>query len=228
MQPLIQLAQRIISSGTPFILGETNFARPRGIAGLSDTFASALYTLNFALYSAANNVTRIHLHQGVDFAGSAWQPVDTLQTKTGVKPAYYGAVAAATMVSRGVRVVQLDTSQSRRQNVVAYAAYNGNKLKRVMLINLASQQLDQFYFAGPLECYGYGTLRRLSASSVTAMSGVSWDGKEYRADGLPNQVIGTGEKVQVGRFGTFQVQMPAAGAVMVDLDCKETPPWDQI
>jgi hypothetical protein len=212
----------------PFILDEANFARQRGIANLSDTFASALWTLNFALYAAVNNITRIHLHQGVDFPGSAWQPLDTKQGKKGVKPAYYGAIAAAAMVSKGVRVVQLDTSKAERPNVVAYAAYDGSRLKRVMLINLAPQELEHF-FAGPLECFGYGTVRRLAAPSVTSMSGVTWSGEEYGPDGVARNITGSsGEKTDVGKFGSFRVQMPAAGAVMVELNCADMPRWDQI
>lgn len=219
LQPTIQLAQRIISENVPFILSETNFARPDRVFVAADTFASSLYTLNFALYSAANNVTRIHLHQKTDAFGSAWQPSDTSASRKGVRPAYYGAMAAATFISRGVRIAQVDTSRSGNQNVTAYAAYDGSELKRVMFINLAPQQVEH-YFTASLRCSGNGELHRLTAPSLDSTDKISWNSFQYGADGRPARASGAQEeRMQVRNLGSMQISMPAAGAVMIELSC---------
>lgn len=51
----------------PMIFGETNSLWGEGKAGLSNTFGAALWAIDFYLYAASNNISRIHMHQGTDF-----------------------------------------------------------------------------------------------------------------------------------------------------------------
>ena len=49
----------------PYVLGETNSLYNQGRPGLSDSFGAALWGVDFNLWCAANNISRVHMHQGM-------------------------------------------------------------------------------------------------------------------------------------------------------------------
>jgi hypothetical protein len=236
LSPQVSLANRVTSLGTRFILSETNLAGRNGTPGVSDTFASALWTVDYSLWAAAHNVSRIHMHQGADFAGSSWQPVSTRTRSKATLPNYYGNIAVAAMVGRSSTTTgktQIVPLQGYMPHQVAYAAYESSRLKRIMVLNTrpfaSSAQTPrptaQFYFAAPLECAGKASVARLLASGSDAAEGVSWNGLSYGVgegdDGRARRVPGVevNEVVEVGRFGSFGLVMEDSSAAMVSLDC---------
>ena len=48
----------------PYILGETNSLYNQGRPGLSNTFGATLWGVDFNLWCAVNNISRVHMHQG--------------------------------------------------------------------------------------------------------------------------------------------------------------------
>lgn len=48
----------------PYIMGETNSLYNQGRPGLSNTFGAALWGVDFNLWCATNNISRVHMHQG--------------------------------------------------------------------------------------------------------------------------------------------------------------------
>jgi hypothetical protein len=96
-QHLVEYAS-IIDSGASVIIGEANSIFNIGTPGISDTFGAALWTLDYNLWCASQNITRVHMQQGLNFFYNAWQPIDTPAMAKGTKAPYYGSIAAAAMI----------------------------------------------------------------------------------------------------------------------------------
>jgi hypothetical protein len=141
-QPVINLARKSLSGkGIPVTVTQSTSIGQQGLAGLSDTFASALWTLDHHLFLASQGVARVHTHSGVDFPAAVWQPVKTAFDAVDIKPNYYGLVATAAMV--GNVAAGSDSGQTRIVEIPmggdvdgVYAAYEGTALKRIMMVNL--------------------------------------------------------------------------------------------
>jgi hypothetical protein len=241
MSPHLALARQLSSTtgpSLPYVLGETNSLYNQGAPGLSDSFGAALWSLDFNLWCAANNVSRVHMHQGTDFRYSAWQPV-AAKTAVGTRPAYYASVAIAAMLGDSgpakTRVLYL-TLPAYSETEVAYAAYEGGALKRVLLINFQAWNTTSpssppqprpsttYYFATPLQCAGNATVHRLTASGSDAVTGVSWNGYSYAPELAVGKPVLLGnvshdEGVRVSPFGTVKVDVPWSSAAMVSLNC---------
>src|SRR3954462_11542286 len=91
----VALLKSLSYTGIPFILGETNSLYNQGKPGLSNSFGAALWGLDFNLWCAANNISRVHMHQGTNYRYQSWQPVETSLGTLGTKPPYYGNIAVA-------------------------------------------------------------------------------------------------------------------------------------
>lgn len=224
-----------LDPGLPFILGETNSLYNQGAPGLSNSFGAALWGVDFALYCYANDIRRVHFHQGTNYRYQSWQPVETALVSKGTKAPYYGNVAVAAFVgdvSGGdVRIVNLPLAGETR---AAYAAYVGDRLSKVLLVDLneynatAGNNLTDSY-ARPVAEYnilaqglGHGTvsLQRLMANGSDAITGITFDGYSYNYEldaGRPvllNNVT-RGETAAV-RNGFVKVNVPASSAVILD------------
>ncbi|KAL3440520.1 hypothetical protein BJX65DRAFT_314710 [Aspergillus insuetus] len=57
------LAAFTTAQGIPYVLGETNSLFGHGRRNVSDTFAAALWTIDYTLYSAQTNITNLGFHQ---------------------------------------------------------------------------------------------------------------------------------------------------------------------
>lgn len=219
----------------PFILGETNSLYNQGAPGLSNSFGAALWGVDFALYCYAQNIRRVHFHQGTNYRYQSWQPVETELVSKGTKAPYYGNVAVAAFVgdvSGGdVRIVNLPLAGETR---AAYAAYVGERLSKVLVVDLneynatAGNNLTDGYARPVAEYniraqgfrYGMVSLQRLMANGSDAISGITFDGYSYNYEldaGKPvllNNVT-RGETAAV-RNGFVSVNVPASSAVILD------------
>ncbi|KAK8016339.1 hypothetical protein PG993_014528 [Apiospora rasikravindrae] len=124
--------------GVPHIMGEANSLYNQGRAGLSNSFGAALWGIDFALYCAASNIRRVHMHMGTNYRYASWQPVETPQATRGTKAPYYGNIAVAAFLGNlriaPVQVAHLPLTGGDTE--AAYAAYVSGSLKRVMIINM--------------------------------------------------------------------------------------------
>ncbi|KAI7098089.1 glycoside hydrolase family 79 protein [Hortaea werneckii] len=228
----------------PFILGEHNSLYNQGRPGLSNTFGATLWGVDFNLYCAANNIRRVHMHQGTNYRYQSWQPIDTNKTSKGTKAPYYGNIAVAAFLGDLTKsppsVVNLPLSSEQES---AYAMYTSTgELSKLMVINLmeynttAGNNYTNDY-PRPIERYtfqvapggggGFGKsvkLQRLMANGSDAITGVSFDGYSYNYEldnGKPVLLrnVTRGETVQVDRDGRLCVDVPRSSAVILDLGC---------
>lgn len=225
--------------GLPYILGETNSLYNEGRPGLSNTFGAALWGVDFNLWCAANNISRVHMHQGTSYRYQSWQPVEPRNdngTTLGTKAPYYGNIAVAAMLanSRG-KSVTVSNLPLANDTEAAYAAYHNNVLKRIAVINMvsynytgnedsvASRPYATYIFELPTACHGEVGIRRLMANGSDAITGVTFDGYSYNYElenGVPvllnNVTRGATTKIT---DGMVTLTVPYSSAAILDLNC---------
>ncbi|KAK8851504.1 glycoside hydrolase family 79 protein [Apiospora arundinis] len=157
-------------AGVPHIMGEANSLYNQGRPGLSNSFGAALWGIDFALYCAALNIRRVHMHMGTDYRYASWQPVETPRATRGTKAPYYGNIAVAAFLGNlriaPVQVAHLPLTGSDSE--AAYAAYVGGTLKRVMIINMSA--------------YNYTTTSAANTNSSSSSSSSSSNKNTHAAD----------------------------------------------
>ncbi|KAK3070454.1 hypothetical protein LTR53_010441 [Teratosphaeriaceae sp. CCFEE 6253] len=221
----------------PFVMGETNSLYNQGRPGLSNTFGAALWGVDFNLWCATNNISRVHMHQGTNYRYQAWQPVATALDSAGTKAPYYGQVAVAAFLgdiaAAAPRIVNLPLPSERES---AYAAYVGGKLARLIVVNMMAYNATDYNsnftdaYPRPVERYafqlprsargGVVRLQRLMANGSDAITGVTFDGYSYNyelAEGRPVLLgnVTRGETAKVGRRGLLEIGVPRSSAVIV-------------
>ncbi|KAK3633926.1 hypothetical protein LTR56_015536 [Elasticomyces elasticus] len=220
----------------PFIMGETNSLYNQGRPGLSNTFGAALWGVDFNLWCATNNISRVHMHQGTNYRYQAWQPIETDLESKGTKAPYYGSIAVAAFMGDIAKatpsIVNLPLANEEES---AYAAYVDGKLARLIVVNMMSYNATDYNsnytddYPRPVERYsfqlsrasrGQVQLQRLMANGSDAISGVTFDGYSYNLEldnGMPVLLsnVTRGETARVGRNGRLSVNVPYSSAVIV-------------
>jgi hypothetical protein len=240
LSPQLQLAQKAASKGLPFVLSQVNNIGQTGVKDVSDTFGAALSALDFALYAAAGNVSRVHMHQVGGAPLSAWHPGNAGGKPREVLPVYYAHLATAAMVGPAaaraageLRIVHLPpTANASGEDEVAYAAYERGRLARVMLINMkehggaasaADRKHSRHWVLAPGRCEQTAKISRLFAAGMDSKQGVSFDGKSYSSGRPAKAEIGApwnDEFVRVGGYrNSFYIDVPYSSAVMVSMNC---------
>jgi hypothetical protein len=225
------------SYGLEYILGETNSLYNEGAPGLSNSFGAALWGVDFNLYCAANNITRVHMHQGTNYRYASWQPIKTSSATLGTKAPYYGNIAvAASLGNLTAGDVQVKNIALSKTTEAAYAIYANKVLKRVMVINMqqynytgneknfASRPLQTYNFTLPTSCSGHGVVQRLLANGSDAISGITFNGMSYNYElnlGRPVLLgnVTRDEVTNVSEDGIVQVAVPYSSAALIQVTC---------
>jgi len=220
----------------PFVMVETNTASCGGFPGVSNSFGSALWALDYGLQLAFSNFTTALLHvggQGVYY--NPFTPPPTNQSsfhQWTIGPVYYSvlAVAEAFGTSNQSRIIDL---QMNGNNIYTpgYAIYDGDVLARLALFNYvtdpsgASSYTASFAIGGGDTGQPNGTpaqvkVKYLLAPSVSTKENITWAGQTFgtafTSDGRPT---GT-EQIQTVTCksdNTCDVQVPAPGFALVFL-----------
>lgn len=228
-----------LNPSLPFILGETNSLYRQGRPGLSNTFGATLWGVDFALYSAANNIRRVHMHQGTNYRYQSWQPIETNKTSKGTKAPYYGNIAVASflgdIIASPPKVVNIPLPNSAE---AAYAAYVNGKLSKLMVINMRAYNATEYNseyineYPRPVETYTFQlpqescekslSLQRLTANGSDAITGVTFDGYSYNYEldnGRPVLLsnVTRGETAKVNEQGVLTLEVERSSAVIVEL-----------
>ncbi|KAK2615776.1 hypothetical protein N8I77_002504 [Diaporthe amygdali] len=110
-----------VSQGVPYVLGETNSISCQGKALVSDVFAAALWAVDYVLYVATLQVSRLYFHMGSPYRYSPWQPITINGTAPFAKPLYYGNLLTASALSGGNKQVQILLNETY---LTAYAVFD--------------------------------------------------------------------------------------------------------
>ena len=223
----------LANTSIPFIISETNSLSDIGTPGISDTFGAALWTMDYNLWAASQNISRVHMQQGTNFFYNAWQPIQS-DIAIGTKPPYYGSVAAAAMLGDStaseVKIANIPLTSCTE---AAYATYVDGHLARIAVINMQGYnatvsglqtppprgQLSYVFSIPQVTSTSVGA-RRLIANGSDSMTGISFDGYSYAYElqqGVPVLLgnVTRGETIAVSN-GTVTVQVMDSSAVILD------------
>jgi hypothetical protein len=201
------------SSGIPYRICETNSFSGGGKPGVSDTFAAALWVLDFMFTLASAGCAGVNMETGVNQRGfiSSYSPVgDDEQGHYYATPEYYGMLAFAQ--SGGGRIIR-SAIDAGNKNITAYATQSAKDRTVLTLINKEPSS-EAVVLIDASTLVRSGSILRLSGSSLESKSGITLGGADVSPAGLWKP--GRGEEVSRTRTG-LQVRLPAASAAIVTL-----------
>jgi hypothetical protein len=218
-------------TGKPYYVREMGSVGPSGIEGISNTFANALWTLNFFLFASTVGVDSVQIHMLQDSFGSPWQPItDTANEVTFVRPNYYAFAAMNQIIGAkcATKVAQTSLSgypSSYGNRLAVYSVYDGDDLQTLVMLNTqpvyTGNTFNSQNFVASLPSLVGKTfyLSVLSASGVDATSNVTWNNMEYEqsGDGSPTNIGGTIQTATVASDGTLTVSVRDSQIVVANL-----------
>ena len=173
------------ANGTTFRLSEMNSVDCGGRSGISDTFATALWIAD-AMFNLANvgaDGVNIFSDEGDYYDLFGFTSTKAPYHINFVRPEYYGFLVFQQATQNGARLLPVTVSTS--SNITGWATVDGTNTVRVLVIN--KDQSASGEVAVNLSGYGNATLSYLLAPSVSAKTGVTWQGQTF--DGSPDGTI---------------------------------------
>jgi hypothetical protein len=209
VMPAVQLAH---SRGKPFRLGEMGSVNCGGIAGVSNTFATALWAPDalFSLWATGLNSVNMHIR-----AFKINGPLAPVPGGFVARPLAYGLAMFARAASPGGRLIGLEISAAPVYHLRAWGVETSNRRLHVLLI-------DKGRVAAPvrltLKADGPAVVQRLLAPSVSATGGVTLAGQAIARDGrLTGRLV---TETIVPRHGIYTIPVPAGSAALVTARAK--------
>jgi hypothetical protein len=198
-------------------LTELNSASCEGRAGVSDSFASALWGLDTLFNLKAAGVHGVNFHM---LPGSHYELFTVSRTRHGrhrhwqafVHPLYYGALMFARAFPPGAAALPVQAPETA---VKAYATRDPKGVIRVTLINKdpAHGQAVDIELPGRRRA---GALQRLRAPSAGARSGVRLAGQSFGAETATGQLAGRLRTTKIAESGgSYRIELPAASAALL-------------
>jgi hypothetical protein len=167
-------------AGKPWRMSETASFYGGGKDGVSNTFAAALWALDYLFVLMNYGCSGVNMETGVNHLGrvSHYTPInDDLKGHYGAAPEYYGLLAFA-QLAQGERV-PVDVA-SNGVNLTAYGVKNGNGLALAVINKDAAQDATV-----SLRAAGFSRARvmRLTAPALDAKDGIKLGGASVGSDG---------------------------------------------
>jgi hypothetical protein len=195
------------------IMSETNSICSGGLAGVSNSFAAALWAVGYMLTGAEHGVYGMNFHDRFDVYCTPYSPLCPVPGRAGdftVRPLYYGMLFAHLLGTGRLLPVTVRTPVGR-DRVLAFALRpaTGGGL-RLIVENLTAEQARVTLAAG-------GSARsarvlRLTASGLTATSGVRIQGATVQ----PNGTIRPGPPTVITCSpGRCQLALPPYSAALI-------------
>jgi len=165
------------AAGLPFRMAEGNSCYNAGKAGVSDTFASALWAGDFCLQMASLGCVGVNLHGG---ANGFYSPiVGSIASGFVARPEYYGLMLAQEFAGHTMHRATLETQGA---NLTAYAARRGGKNSLIAIFNKDARDVEVI-LAEPAHDFKQATVARLEAPAIDSKLGVSFQGATVESDG---------------------------------------------
>jgi hypothetical protein len=210
---LVPDVQAATALGLPVRLDELNTASCEGEAGVSNSFASALWVLDTLFSLASGGLSGVNIHT---LPGAAYAPFSFTEThgrwSGEVNPIYYGMLMFERAFPAGAHLLSVSTPSGPLK---VWATQDTSGQMRVILINKDPSQSSDVSLQLPVDS-GNLTETWLTAPSVAATTGVTLGGEGFsdptttgtlpRNPNLP-QVASTG--------GLYDVTVPAGSAVLL-------------
>jgi hypothetical protein len=196
--------------GIPYRLAGCNSFYSGGAPGVSNSYASSLWVLDFLFSAAVNGSTGINMHGGGQIS---YTPIDDSGgTVTAAAPEYYGLLLF-TLAGMGT-VLQTKLSAGSL-NATAYAVKTASGLSLILVNKDSTQNLEITVSAG--QTIQTATLLAMAApqsSGLAATSGVTIQGATVTTDGT----FAPGTAYNLAISGTTATcYVPALGAVLINI-----------
>ena len=212
-QPVLTKFQAIAGAAhLPYRLCETASYSGGGKAGASDTFAASLWALDYLFVLASYGCSGVNMETGVNHLGwiSHYTPIsDDLAGHYGAAPEYYGLLAFAE-AGKGEQIAV--TCDSGGVNLTTYATRQSSGAMTLAVINKDLTQDAAVEVTGAT--LSRARTMRLTAPSISAMSGVTLGGAMIGADG--SWKGGHADPVRI-KDGKVQLDVPACSAALITL-----------
>lgn len=207
-QPALSKFQAISASArTPWRMCETASFSGGGKAGVSDTFASALWALDYLFVLAAYGCSGANMQTGVNHLGvvSKYTPIhDDLRGRYTAAPEYYGLLAFAE-AAKGEQIAL--TSDTGGLNLTAYATRQGANVTLTVINKDMSRDASVTVFGVAAK---QAQIMRLAAPSLTATTGITLGGAAV--DGGGKWTGGKSDPVKLANL-----EVPSGSAALVTL-----------
>jgi hypothetical protein len=205
---------RSIADGAhlPYRLCETASYSGGGKSGVSNSFAAALWVLDYLFMLASYGCSGVNMETGVNHLGwiSHYTPIsDDLTGHYGAAPEYYGLLAFAQAAKGEQIAVNCDTGGI---NLTAYATRQNNGALSLAVINkdLRQDAMVEVIGAAPQQA----RVMRLSGPSLAALGGVTLGGARVSNDGTWK--VAQAERARIAS-GKVLLDVPAGSAALIAL-----------
>jgi len=221
-------AEQAQVTGKPYYLREMGSVGPEGLKGITNVFGNTLWTFNFFLYAATQQISSVQMHMTQTSYAAPWHPVSTSDgQQASVRTTYYAWAAIDQIIGPSCQTtispVQLtNTPSSYNNRLTAYASYQGTELATISMINTMTaytgSSMGSMNFILNIPSLAGQTLHlsTLTASGADATTNTTWNGISYEqsGDGTPTQVDSTDHTVTVGSDGTVTIPVRDSQAVV--------------
>ena len=166
----------------PLWIDETNTAACGGVRGLSDSYASALWAIDFMLTGAEHGVSGMNFHGGLGASCHGYTPLcQVAANEYAAQPVYYGLLFTHLLGSGHLLRVTVSTTTTAG-NIAAFALrpLTGGGLRLIV------ENLSQYTAGARLRVGGHpasATVLHLTGPSLLATSGVRIQGAAVAANG---------------------------------------------
>ncbi len=201
--PIIMKASR--KSGLPFRMAEGNSCYGGGKAGVSDSFASALWCADYMLSVAQAGYCGVNLHGGGD--GFYTPIIGNARRGFSARPVYYGMLLASQFAGATMVEAELKTDGL---NATAYAAEDSGGL-RVAIFNKEEGRRIRLDVKPSFAARDV-TMWRLAAPALDSKNGVTLAGASVGGGGAWEAVaVETCEQ----KHDRLAIDVPAASAALI-------------
>jgi len=206
-------------AGLLFRIGEMNSIWGGGTPGISNSFQSALWSIDVMFNFLNDGADGVNWHSGqyTSYALYEFKPQPqngkTIYELTTVNPLYYGLLTFAQIAGRGAQLLPVATMTD--SNVSIWATVDNTSTAHVVVIN--KDELATGNIQINLPGYSTGTVRYLQAPSYTSINGVTLGGQTFdgSTDGtIQGQLVTTTITAQDGTFTL--PNMPITTAAIID------------
>jgi hypothetical protein len=202
--------------GIPFRMSECNSFYNGGSNGVSDSYASSLWVIDYLFNCAQGGASGVNFHGGGDSAG--YTPIaDSSGTVVGARPEYYG-ILLFTLAGTGT-LYQTQVSAGSL-NVTAYAVKTSSGATNLVVVNKDSTQNLQLTVSMPQAVTTATLLAMTQLTSgatgpdLSATSGVTIQGASVGIDGT----FSAGAAYTLQSSGTqVSCYVPALSAVLIQI-----------
>jgi hypothetical protein len=210
------------ADGFPYRLEEANNYFNGGATDVSDTFASALWGLDFMYWWAEHDASGINFHTGdkvaagTELRGSRYTAYFSAADGFTVRPLGYG-IKAFDVGSHG-RLVPAILSNPQNLDLTAYAVLGDDQCLYLTIINKehGNQARPANVLLAGTPGYGHAQVMSLTApnNDVTAKEGMTLGGSKINDDGSWH---GKWANVPTDEMDMFTLKIPASSACIIRL-----------